>query len=981
MTERVQEQAPSGTWFSPVHIGREWETRRLRDALTRFPAVVLVVGEAGIGKSRLVREILQFPEAAQRHLLLGRCHQVGEPFPLGPVIEALGGVANLGERSLNPNLWERSLNPVVGALRPLLPELSQHLPPTPEHLAEPRAERHRILRAVRELLKSLGPTVCVLEDLHWADIGTLELLSFLLREPVEQLALILTYRGEDLDARQDLLLSQASRSAGGLLSTCTIELSPLSADEVGALAATLLGSEKPSEHFASCLHARTGGLPFAVEGVVRTLQDQGKPSRVTRDSAGRELAELEVPSAVSYSVLERVARLSADARAVVRAAAVVERPAREDLLRTVAGLTAARGTRAVAEALDVGGGLFTEREPGVYVLRHALAVKAVYDDIPTPYRQQLHLRAARAFTAGGQPRPLAQIAHHFGEADCSRQWLRYTEAAADDAISVGDDRTAAELLEKALAASNLPRASGIRMVLKLGDAALFGRVPGGAIRMLGRTLEDPKLARGMRGELRLSLVRLRQLVGDTSSSHRELTQAAKELQRRPGLAARAMAQLAGLGPSGGNGSEPVVWLDRAIEASGHQNDTTVATEVQTAQALVLLHLGDPAGWGAVDELPWSADSRQQRLELIRGSKYLAEAAMDLGHYRRAGALLDRAERIKEELGHGRFAVGLSIARTWLKWRSGCWQGLEADTRQIMEATAEAPGMAAHAELLLGCLLLARGELKDAERSLGSAVNTVRCTQQLPGLAIATSELARTALARGDVESANKLCVVGLDTIRSNRPWVCVSAVAPVAVDALLAAGKAADADVVAQRLARTARGRDAPAASAALALCRGAIAEAQGRHDLAERQFARAQRTWSKLPCPYEAARARERLGGCLLVTDEDRGVDVLLCALEAFRALGASWDAARVSARVRGSGISMPYPFRGGRKRYEDELSPREAEVARLAGAGHTNREIAAVLFLSPRTVENHVASALRKLGLPSRKALASRPATAKIE
>lgn len=99
----------------------------------------------------------------------------------------------------------------------------------------------------------------------------------------------------------------------------------------------------------------------------------------------------------------------------------------------------------------------------------------------------------------------------------------------------------------------------------------------------------------------------------------------------------------------------------------------------------------------------------------------------------------------------------------------------------------------------------------------------------------------------------------------------------------------------------------------------------------------------------------------------------MLLSALETFDALGASWDAGRTLAELRERQVALPYPWRGGRRSYGDSLSPREVEVARLAGAGWTNREIAGALCLSPRTVEDHVSSALRKLKVESRQALGS--------
>jgi DNA-binding NarL/FixJ family response regulator len=107
-----------------------------------------------------------------------------------------------------------------------------------------------------------------------------------------------------------------------------------------------------------------------------------------------------------------------------------------------------------------------------------------------------------------------------------------------------------------------------------------------------------------------------------------------------------------------------------------------------------------------------------------------------------------------------------------------------------------------------------------------------------------------------------------------------------------------------------------------------------------------------------------------LLSFGQQRGKDLLLSALESFAALGATWDAARVRRSLREHGVARPW--RGGRRGYGNRLSPREEEVARLAARGQTNREIAEALVLSPRTVQDHLAKAMRKLGVESRKALA---------
>lgn len=215
---------------SPILIGRERELSLLVEAASNPPAVVVADGEAGVGKTRLVGEMARDRRVAQRRVLVGHCHRLPEPFPLGPVIEALRGIR--GEPLPQPT------SPLLGALRPLLPELTEQLPPELTPIADPRAERHRTFRALRELLDALGPTVCILEDLHWADEGTLEFVSFIASAPPSELGLVLTYRAEDLPPCSPLvgLTSTTPNHAVGT----TFTLAPLSPLEVRELAAAIL---------------------------------------------------------------------------------------------------------------------------------------------------------------------------------------------------------------------------------------------------------------------------------------------------------------------------------------------------------------------------------------------------------------------------------------------------------------------------------------------------------------------------------------------------------------------------------------------------------------------------------------------------------------------------------------------------------------------------------------------------------------------
>ncbi|MEU4770142.1 AAA family ATPase [Actinosynnema sp. NPDC023794] len=217
---------------SPVFIGRGEQLAVLREAVVRRPAVVLIEGEAGVGKSRLVSELLAGDLGAVLPLV-GYCRQVGEPFSYGALLEAL--------RDAGPRLpGQQDLNPVVGALEPPLPEIASELPAPLPPIGDPRAERHRLFRAVRELLTALGPVLLVVEDLHWVDDGTRQLLRFLAGEPPANMGMVLTYRREDLHGRSPLGAEFRS-AAGGLVALLQIE--PLGVDGVRRLTEAILGTE------------------------------------------------------------------------------------------------------------------------------------------------------------------------------------------------------------------------------------------------------------------------------------------------------------------------------------------------------------------------------------------------------------------------------------------------------------------------------------------------------------------------------------------------------------------------------------------------------------------------------------------------------------------------------------------------------------------------------------------------------------------
>ncbi|MCL2734121.1 MAG: AAA family ATPase, partial [Actinomycetia bacterium] len=308
-------------------VGRDRELTRVVDALARPSALVLIEGEAGIGKSRLVREALAVADGEGTRTLVAVCPPFLEAFTLGPLVDAL--------RQAAPGVGGLGLSAVAGALRPLFPEWADGLPPAPEPPADAGAARHRLIRALAELLDRLGVEVLVVEDVHWADAATLDFLVYVASRRPRPLTLVLTSRPEEV-AADSPLLRLTSRPVEGVCQVRAV-LGGLPVREAAGLVSSMLGGEPVSAGFAAFLHGRTEGVPLALEECVRLLRDRGDLARRNGEWGRRRRDEIAVPPTIRDSVTERVARLGADARRVLLAAAVLTDPVDERTLATVAG--------------------------------------------------------------------------------------------------------------------------------------------------------------------------------------------------------------------------------------------------------------------------------------------------------------------------------------------------------------------------------------------------------------------------------------------------------------------------------------------------------------------------------------------------------------------------------------------------------------------------------------------------------------------
>jgi DNA-binding CsgD family transcriptional regulator len=281
----------------------------------------------------------------------------------------------------------------------------------------------------------------------------------------------------------------------------------------------------------------------------------------------------------------------------------------------------------------------------------------------------------------------------------------------------------------------------------------------------------------------------------------------------------------------------------------------------------------------------------------------------------------------------------------------------------METWGDWAAVRADAQAVLGLLLLARGEVPAARELLEPLSDDFR--GEGPVLSWVAGALARIKLAEDRPDEAIAAVRPALEAVRAKGIWLWAADVGPHLVRGLTETGRGDEAAALTDEFEAGLEGRDAPAARAALTVCRARLAEHAGDADRAVELFAEAEQAWRDLPRPYEAARAAESAARCLL-EHRGSGSELLVEVQAAFHELGAAWDEARVRRTLREHGVIVPY--RGGRKGYGSNLSPRETEVARLACEGLSNREIAVALFLSRKTVERHLSSAMRKLAVTSR-------------
>jgi DNA-binding CsgD family transcriptional regulator len=974
-------------------VGRERELSRLRVALGGDTRLVLVVGDAGVGKTRFAGEGMRRAAAQGTVTLWGSCLPLAKKLPLLPTTEALGELSRLE----SGGLLEATLGMVPPYVRAeverLLPQLGPGGPATGGSGEGWR--RERLFAGVADLLGAVAQRCglgLVIEDVHWADSATLDFLTYLARAGGGPLTVVVTCRSDE--PRLDVQVAGWLAQVRGSWAVEEIRLRPLSREEVADEIAALVGGPPPAR-LVDEVYARAEGNPFFTEQLVAAAQEEAAGG-VLRAPAG-------LPARLAELLAARAGRCRADARVVLRALAVAGRPLTEDLL---AGITRS-DVDAVRRALrELGAArLLADSTPErAYRLRHALLAEAVAAGLLSGERVALHKRTAQALQAAGDQMLAAEAAGHWAAAGRAAEELPARVAAAEAAERVFGYAEAAAHWQRAI--------------------ELYQQLPGAA-QAAGAGL--PRLY--------LRAIDALDVAGDGQRAGALAEEAYRRFAGHPDPATAAVVHLRAAYYRGL--AAPDAGLPLIKEALRLFEQLPPSAE----HAEAWFHYGGIFLFHAEGRLEDSRGALNRALEIAEGAgatalmprilAYLAVQAFTRGQIAEGFTILDRGRALTEATG-GEGAVWLDVIQSDILLKTGKFQAAAEVARRGLQAARQ---VGRHTSFTASVLpanaseaLLALGQTAEAAALIDPLTAGPPDRDHFP----VHTNRAEIDLLRGDIEAAAQRwqqinAVIGryfsIDFAReaaqraaelalwAGRPDDALQEVQRAlalyqspdltfACGRLLTAGMRACADLAERARAR--RGDHAADAAQAAAGDLTSWADQMGGipftgHPLmatipadratwdAERTrlagasdpaaWNAAAKTWEDLGCPHRAGYAWWRHAEAQLAAGQPSPAAATALQAAAAAAQGHAPLLAQIRALAQRARIPLqtapaasPKTPRQAEAPAPYGLTERELAVLRLLVAGRTNAQIGAELYISPRTAGVHVTNILRKLGVSNR-------------
>ena len=941
-----------GSIQSPVLVGRDSFLALIEDRLaaaaTAGGRLLFVAGEAGIGKTRLLSAVARRADAG------GFAVVRAAAFP--DDVQSLAGLL----LDLAGNL--------LPAREPALSELGRSLTSRVRAISDAAGDAHHRRRVLVQDLADLLvtadpgiPVLIILEDLHWADELSLDVLGHLAgRLATRPLLVTGAYRSDELYPRLPMRDLRA-RLLGQRL-TEEIRLPRLGLAQTAAMTSALLGRPAPAQ-MVQAIHERSDGIPLHIEELLAAIDEH-----TLTPQSGAAIQAATVPDTLGDAVLSRVRHLAANIRDVASAAAVIGRSFDFDLLTVVTE----NGPDEVAGALrqlQDAHLVLPGADEVTFDFRHALIRDTLYADTDLPTRRRLHERVARAAVDRGYRG--AFISAHFEQAQCPGLAHEYAVAAAGEAASVSAHGEALELYRRAVRnlPAELPAPGRAGLFAALGDEAAATDDNTAAARAYRTAHELTASAGDARAAAALvpRMVAVAHLLGENLPVRVGLLQAA--LDSLDGVAgadrerARLGSAMAAAYLVDDRLDEAIAYGEASRAESQRLGDEEAALNTAATLGSVLVFAGRmEEGWQLLEDAIVRATGAEQEAEAARGYRMIGSSASALLEYDLAERWLTEgigyAEKV--ELWNHRHYMASHLAH--VQWATGQWQ---AAARTAQQALADGRGgitTQITAQFVLGYLALGRGDWTLAADLLGEAFGHGDRMAELQRLSPPLWGLAEAARCQGNYDTALMHCERGYQASADVTDASYLYPYLLTGVRAHLARGDVDAAQTWSEQIGAVLTVRAIPGTLPAIGHARGLLLLARGEVSAAYQALQAASEswqvlrrfwegTWARLDLAEAAARARRR-GEVAVLTDEVRAI----AAASGAAVLAAAAD--RLTGSFDQAKPAEPwYP-----------LSEREFEVARLVAAGLTNRQIAEQLVLAPKTISAHVTHILTKLGAARR-------------
>jgi len=954
-------------------VGREAELAQLagwlEEAREGRPRVVIVGGEAGVGKSRLVEEFRRIADERGAAWLFGAAADYGAGgLPFGALVQAFRPIAS------EPSVIAR-LGPARAELARLFPSLgASHAGQADDATAgnSDGFSQVRLLEALLGLLVTVArqrPVVLVLEDIHWADASTRELLAFLARNlGGTPLLVVATYRSDDVGRGHPLrrYLAELGRLAG----VERLDLSRLDRSELRQLAEAIRGRDLDDD-LVGRLYARSQGNAYFSEELL---------------AAADSHPAMTLPGSVRDLLLARLEALAETTRAMLAAAAVIG-SADEQLLREVTGLAEADVTRALHEAID-----HAVLEPAggtdgrTYAFHHALAKEAIYGDLVSAERRRLHRRVAEVLAAGAPGLAddgvlPARLAHHWRSAGEPREALAASWRAGEASermhaypeASLHYEHTL-EFWDSVAEAGDLTGVDRAEVAYRAGRAAHWANDHARGTALLRSALESlgPEADAERAAQVRLELLPSLVMGGET-----EAARGARE-------------ELEALGPACSTATRLDI-LNRLTWYFEHFGDLTRSLEL-AREALPLAEatgddrriaalrgfagrssafLEDPAQGLAELELAL-AIARRAGVPDLSGTieKDVGIVLQSAGRYEEAIAAFERSQRQLEPLGLRNTTRHTEAEIAFALHRLGRWQEADAALERALIPPAIEWGYVVRAYVLV-----ATGRLEEAERELRRAWPSVEASQASTSFGPYFTALGHKALWEGRPVDALAAAEEGLRRVATtqNFRWICESSALGVRAAADAGATRRADGEGLLDVLrSRTNEGRPEmrmfeAEGRAWLATAEAEMSRFDDRPDPAA--WERAVGAWRATGRPHELAYVLFRQAEATLASGPREDARAPLSEAWAQASLaGARLIVGAIEGLARRARLEVGEVSRAAATADSYGLTARERDVLALLARGSTDQQIAETLFISPKTASVHVSNIKAKLGVEHR-------------